>query len=71
MTSAGSLGFRAPPLDDYRRQVDELFAALQSGDEAAAWRFKWEHPRFNDKTLPDVQAATLDLSDAQTVIARA
>ncbi|HYI12630.1 MAG TPA: ankyrin repeat domain-containing protein [Thermoanaerobaculia bacterium] len=68
-TSAGSLGFRAP-LDDYRRQADELFAALQSGDEPAAWRFKWEHPRFKGKTLPDVQAATLDLPDAQTVIAR-
>lgn len=69
MHSAGSLPFRAP-LDDYRREAGELFAALQAGDEAAAWRFKWEHPRFKGKTLSDVQSATLDLTDAQTVIAQ-
>ena len=34
------------------------------------WRFKWEHPRFRGKTVTDVQTATLDLSDAQLVVAR-
>ena len=67
MPNSGSLPFGATP-DDYRREAEQLFAALQSGDEAAGWRVKWEHPRFKGKTLPDVQAATLDLTDAQTVI---
>ena len=69
MTSPGSLPFRAT-VDDYQRQAGELFAALESGDEAAMWRFKWEHPRFKGKTLPDVKAATLSPADARTVIAQ-
>lgn len=69
MHSTGSLPFHAA-LDDYRREAGELIAALQSGDEDAGWRFKWAHPRFKEKTLSDVQAATLDLTDAQTVIAQ-
>ncbi len=69
MSSADSLPYRAT-LEQYRRQAETLFAALTSGDESAAWRFKWEHPRFKGKAMSDVDPATLDLADAQTVIAR-
>jgi hypothetical protein len=55
--------------DEYQQQAEALFAALQAGDDEAAWRFKWEHPRFRGKSVTDVRAATLDLADAQTVVA--
>lgn len=57
-------------VDDYRRRAEALYAALQSGDAGAAWRFKWEHPRFRGKSVHDVHDAALDLNDAQEVIAR-
>ncbi len=57
-------------LEEYQRQAEELFAALGRGDDAAAWRFKWEHPRFKGQSIKDVRAATLDLADARTVIAQ-
>jgi hypothetical protein len=57
-------------LDQYQAQAEELFEALKSGSNEAEWRFKWEHPRFKGKLVSDVRAATLDLADAQTVIAR-
>jgi ankyrin repeat protein len=57
-------------VDEYQKQAEALFGALQSGDEAAQWRFKWEHPRFRGKTVADVRAATLDLADAQRVVAQ-
>src|SRR5262249_9727775 len=38
-------------------------------DQAAEWRFKWEHPRFRGKSVDDVRAATLDIADAQQVVA--
>ncbi len=56
-------------MNDYQQQAEALFAALNAGDENAAWRFKWEHPRFRGQTVDAVRAATLDLADAQTVIA--
>ncbi|HEX6099463.1 MAG TPA: ankyrin repeat domain-containing protein [Thermoanaerobaculia bacterium] len=56
-------------VEDYQQQADALLAALRAGDEPAAWRFKWEHPRFKDKTVTAVRDATLDLEDARTVIA--
>ncbi len=62
------LPYRAP-LEDFQREADALFAALRSGDRAAAWRFKWEHPRFHGKSVSDVRAAQLDLDDSRTVIA--
>src|SRR5262245_33966972 len=68
MSTPDSLPYRAS-LDDYQRQAEALFTALQSGDEAAAWRFKWMHPLFRGKSVTDVRAATLDLADAQHVIA--
>jgi ankyrin repeat protein len=58
------------PLADYRHQAEALFAALRSGDDAAAWRFKWEHPRFRGKPVDAVRTATLEAADAQQVIAR-
>lgn len=67
--SGEALPYRAT-LDQYQQQADALFAALTSGDDRAAWRFKWEHPRFRGKVVDDVRAATLDMSDARTVIAR-
>ncbi len=69
MMSSSSLSFRAI-LDEYRHQAEGLFEAFKSGDESAAWRFMWTHPRFRDKLMTDVRAAPLDLADAQTVIAR-
>jgi ankyrin repeat protein len=69
MSSAESLPFDAT-LDQYQRQADALFDALKAGDEAAAWRFKWEHPRFRDQSVADVRAAALGMADAQAVIAR-
>jgi ankyrin repeat protein len=58
------------PLETYEQRARELFDALTAGEETAAWRFKWQHPRFRGKTADDVRAATLDLADAQLVIAR-
>jgi hypothetical protein len=58
---------------DYEREAEALHAALLAGDQDVQWRYKWEHPRFRDRTLDAVQSATLGLSDAQdaqTVIAR-
>lgn len=57
-------------IEAYQRKAHELFAALQSGDNDAAWRFKWMHPRFRDKDVSEVNPATLDLADAQLVIAQ-
>ena len=57
-------------LDEYQRQAEALFGALKAGDEAAAWRFKWEHPRFRGKSVTEVRTAALDRADAQVVIAQ-
>ena len=56
---------------DFQRQAETLLSALKSGDDDAAWRFKWEHPRFGGKTIDEVNAATpdLDLDDARLVVA--
>jgi len=67
--SPGDLPFTAS-LAEYQQQAEGLFAQLESGNDAAAWRFKWEHPRFRGKTVQDVRAATLALSDAQCVVAQ-
>src|SRR6266581_232801 len=63
------LPFRAA-LKEYKQQAENLFDALKSREEAAEWRFKWEHPRFRGKTVDAVKAATLDLADARLVIAQ-
>ncbi|MEO8380794.1 MAG: ankyrin repeat domain-containing protein [Acidobacteriota bacterium] len=69
MSRADSLSYRAS-LGEYQGQAEALFAALQSDDEAAAWRFKWEHPRFRGQSVRDVRAARPGLTDAQDVVAR-
>ncbi|HWV98806.1 MAG TPA: ankyrin repeat domain-containing protein [Candidatus Acidoferrum sp.] len=68
MSNTHALPFR-DTLEQYQQQAEALFDALQAGDEAAQWRFKWLHPRFRGKTIADVRAATLALADAQAVIA--
>jgi ankyrin repeat protein len=57
-------------LDEYQQQAQALFDALQSHDVNAAWRFKWLHPRFRDKTIDAIEPAELTLDDARMVIAR-
>jgi ankyrin repeat protein len=59
-------------ISDFERQAETLLSALKSGDNDAAWRFKWEHPRFGGKTIDEVRAATpdLDLDDARLVVAQ-
>jgi hypothetical protein len=69
MSGAAPLSYRAT-LEEYQQQAQALFEALQSQDQAAEWRFKWEHPRFRGKSIDDVRAATLDVADAQLVVAR-
>ena len=54
----------------YQLKAESLFQALRAGDDKAAWQFKWKHPRFRGKSVADVRAAALDLSDAWTVIAQ-
>src|SRR5213075_147584 len=54
----------------YEQRAESLLRALQSDDQAVAWRFKWEHPRFRGSDVSDVRSATLDLADARMVIAR-
>ncbi len=66
--SANPLPYQAA-LEKYQQQAEALFDALKSLDEAAEWRFKWLHPRFRGKSVTDVRAATLDLADAQVVVA--
>ena len=69
MNKPPPLPFTAP-LSAYLDQARSLLADLQSGDEAAAWRFKWEHPRFRGQKVNEVRSATLDLEDAKLVTAR-
>ena len=69
MTPLPPLPFTAP-LDAYLEQARSLLADLHAGDDATAWRFKWEHPRFRDAQVGDVLAAALDLEDAKLVTAR-
>jgi hypothetical protein len=69
MSSSEPRSYRAP-LEEYQQQAEALFDTLKAGDEAAAWRFKWLHPRFRGKSVADVRVATLDLTDAQEVVAR-
>jgi len=69
VTEQHALPFTAS-LGEYLVQAESLLADLREGDEAAAWRFKWEHPRFRDERIDAVRAAGLDLEDAKLVTAR-
>src|SRR5438876_8498950 len=68
MNSSESLPFNAR-LEEYQEQAKTLFERVKARDEAAEWRFKWMHPGFRGKSLADVKAAPLELSDAQAVVA--
>jgi hypothetical protein len=65
---AGLFSFRAD-FAHYATEAESLLAAVQAGDESSQWRFKWQHPRFRGKPVTDVKTASLDLADAQMVIA--
>lgn len=69
MTNSNSLSPLAP-LDDHVRESASLFEAWRSGDDAAAWRFRWQHPEFRGRPVAEVRTADLQLADAQLVIAR-
>jgi len=69
MTTPPALPFTAP-LGAYLDQAHSRLADLHAGDDAAAWRFKWEHPRFRDRNVSEVRSATLGLEDAKLVTAR-
>lgn len=69
MSSADPLPFDAD-LGKYQQQAEALFESVIAHDEAAEWRFKWLHPRFRGKSVTDVRSATLDLADAQVVLAQ-
>ena len=69
MSNAAALPFDAT-LEQYERQAAALFAALQADNDAAVWKFKWEHPSFRGKLPADVRAATLTIDDARLVVAR-
>ncbi len=69
MKSAAALSYRSA-LEDYQQLAEALVEELKSGEQRAAWRFTWAHPRFRDKVADDVRAAAFDLADAQMVIAR-
>ncbi len=68
MKSVDQLPYLAT-LQEYQQRAEALFDAVKSADEAAEWRFKWLHPQFRGKSVTDVSAATLDLTDAQVVVA--
>ncbi len=57
-------------LDEYEQQAEALIKSFQSGDEAAQWRFKWLHPSFRGRSIAEVKAASLGISDAQAVVAQ-
>jgi ankyrin repeat protein len=69
MSKPESLPYRAS-LAEYQQQADDLFTALRAGDDGAAWRFKWLHPRYRGKKVTDVEPAKLELADAQLIVAQ-
>ena len=66
---AYSLPFRAT-LPEYQQQAQRLYEALQAGDNDARWNFKWMHPRYRGKSVHEVKATSLDMADAQIVVAQ-
>jgi ankyrin repeat protein len=58
------------PLAAYEAHAAAVLTALGSGDDAAAWRFKWSHPRFRGRHVREVRSATLTADDARLLIAQ-
>jgi ankyrin repeat protein len=56
-------------LAEYAERAATLLRELHAGDGAAAQRFKWEHPRYRDRPLREVDPSSLALDDARLVIA--
>lgn len=69
MTDIAPLPFGAT-LGEYDALAEQALAAIESGDNAVAWRFKWEHPRFRGKHVSEVRKAHLDLDDARLLVAQ-
>lgn len=69
MTNSATLPYNAP-LEEYHKLAVALLEELKSGEVSAAWRFKWEHPHFRDQPVTAVRPETLELADAQQVVAR-
>jgi hypothetical protein len=57
-------------LEQASNRATTLAAALAAGERDAAWRVRWEHPRFRDRPITEVEAASLGLPDAELVVAR-
>ena len=57
-------------LAEYHALAERALVAMESGDDAVAWRFKWEHPRFRGQHVSAVRDALLDLEDAKLLVAR-
>jgi ankyrin repeat protein len=57
-------------LPEYQKHAEALLEAVKAHDEAAEWRFKWMLPRFRGRPISEVRAASLELADAQLVLAR-
>ena len=52
-----------------KKRAKRLLRDARANDEPALWRFKRLHPKFNERTLPGIQAEVA-LADAQLVLAR-
>lgn len=68
MSQRDQLAYHAT-VEEYERAADALHQALHAGKEEARWRYKWQHPRFRDRSIAEVKAANIDLDDARQVIA--
>src|SRR5258706_7220073 len=69
MTPGSSSPFR-DALEQSPDRAAALATALAAGDSEAAWRVKWEHPRFRGRSVSEVHAAALGRPDVELVIAR-
>lgn len=58
------------PLAAYQADADAVLTALRAGDDDAAWRVKWNHPRFRGRHVRDVRATPLTEDDARLLVAR-
>lgn len=69
MSDIAPLPFSAS-LAEYHTLAEQALAAFEAGDDAVAWRVKWEHPRFRGKHVSEVREARLDLDDARLLVAQ-
>ena len=62
--------FALPNLEYHRKLAKALLKAHRGGDEAAADSFRWYHPRHRGRSVAEILAQPVKLSDAQLVVAR-